>query len=83
MASPMFRFVIIDKTLIENEYIEVMCHELMHLKYNTINERYVQYQTFVTLFKVNLDKFRLILFIKCGIMNIYMNMIVMRKSAII
>jgi hypothetical protein len=23
---------------------------LLHLKYNTINERYVQYQTFVTLF---------------------------------
>lgn len=50
ISSPMLRFVIIDKNLTSNEYIEVMCHELIHLKYNTINERYVQYQTFVTLF---------------------------------
>lgn len=50
MASPMFKFILVDKNLPENEYIEVMCHELIHLKYNTINERYVQYHTFVTLF---------------------------------
>ena len=50
MSSPMLRRIVVDKNLTENEYIEVMCHELLHLKYNTINERYVQYHTFVTLF---------------------------------
>lgn len=50
ICFPMFRFVIIDKNLTQNEYIECICHELTHLKYNTVNERYVQYQTFVTLF---------------------------------
>lgn len=50
VSNPMYRFIVIDKSLSANEYIEIMCHELMHLKYNTVNERYVQYHTFVTLF---------------------------------
>lgn len=45
-----FRTIILDKNLTNNEYIEVLCHELLHLKYNTANERYTQYQTFVYLY---------------------------------
>lgn len=46
----MFRTITLDKNLTNNEYIEVLCHELLHLKYNTANERFTQYQTFVYLY---------------------------------
>lgn len=46
----MFRYILIDKDLSQLDYIETMCHELIHLKYNTGNERFTQYQTFITLY---------------------------------
>lgn len=46
----LFRTIEVSPQLTTNEYIEVMCHELMHLKYHTRNERFAQYQTFVTLY---------------------------------
>lgn len=49
-TSFMFRTITLDKNLTNNEYIEVLCHELLHLKYNTANERFTQYQTFVFLY---------------------------------
>ena len=45
-----FRTIEVSPYLTQSEYIEVMCHELMHLKYHTRNERFTQYQTFVTLY---------------------------------
>lgn len=50
LTALMFRTIVIDNTLSDNEYIETMCHELIHLKYNAGNERFTQYQTFVTLY---------------------------------
>ena len=44
------RHITIDSNISNNEYIEVLCHELLHLKYNTGNERFTQYKTFVTLY---------------------------------
>lgn len=46
----MFRCILIDKDLSQLDYIETMCHELIHLKYDTANERFTQYQTFITLY---------------------------------
>ena len=46
----MFRFIIIEKDLNINDYIEVLCHEMIHLKYNTLNERFTQYKTFEVLY---------------------------------
>ena len=50
VTALMFRTIVIDNTLSDNEYIETMCHELIHLRYNVGNERFTQYQTFVTLY---------------------------------
>lgn len=44
------RVVYIDEALSDNDYIEALCHELTHLKYNTRNDRFTQYQTFITLY---------------------------------
>lgn len=49
-TSFMFRTIAIDNSLTINEYVEVLCHELLHLKFNTANERFTQYQTFVFLY---------------------------------
>lgn len=49
-SNALYRFVVVDKNLTTNEYVEYMCHELIHLKYNTVNDRFVTYHTFVTLF---------------------------------
>lgn len=46
----MFRTILIASDLSVNEYIEIVCHEFIHLKYNTGNERFTQYQTFITLY---------------------------------
>ena len=45
-----FRTIVIDKSLTAYDYVEVLCHELIHLKYNTANERFTQYKTFVYLY---------------------------------
>jgi hypothetical protein len=47
----MFRLIVIEKDLSINDYIEVLCHEMIHLKYNTIDERFTQYKTFERLFE--------------------------------
>lgn len=47
---PMFRCIVINTNLSELDYVEAICHELIHLKYNTGSERFVQYQTFITLY---------------------------------
>lgn len=46
----MFRTIEVEPSISENKYIEVVCHELLHLKYYTLNERFTTYQTFVTLY---------------------------------
>lgn len=47
----LYRLVEVDRDIAINDYIETVCHELCHLKYNTANERYTQYKTFVTLYE--------------------------------
>jgi hypothetical protein len=46
----MFRAITIRKNLSQLDYIEVLCHELLHLKHYTLNERSTQYKTFKTLY---------------------------------
>lgn len=45
------RRVVMDANCNQNDYIENFCHELLHLKYFTTNERFVNYKTFVTLYE--------------------------------
>lgn len=45
-----FRTITLGKNLKVADYVEVLCHELLHLKYNTADERFTQYQTFVYLY---------------------------------
>ena len=47
----MFRWVEISEDLDLNTYAETLCHELVHLKYNTGDERFTTYQTFVILYE--------------------------------
>ena len=46
----MFRIITIQRNLSQMLYIDVLCHELLHLKYYSINERFVMYKTFITLY---------------------------------
>lgn len=46
-----FRHVIMDNTISQSDYIETFCHELLHFKYFTTNERFVNYKTFITLYE--------------------------------
>lgn len=45
------RWVEISEDLDLNSYAETLCHELVHLKYNTCDERFTTYQTFVILYE--------------------------------
>lgn len=45
------RQVVMDNEARQNEYIADFCHELLHIKYFTTNERFVTYKTFVTLYE--------------------------------
>lgn len=45
------RHIIMDNTASQNDYVETFCHELLHIKYFTANDRFVNYKTFVTLYE--------------------------------
>lgn len=45
------RRVVMDTTASQNDYIETFCHELLHIKHFTSNERFVNYKTFITLYE--------------------------------
>lgn len=45
------RRVVIDTNATQSDYIETLCHELLHIKHFTANERFVNYKTFVTLYE--------------------------------
>lgn len=49
------RRVVMDTNASQNDYIETLCHELIHIKHFTANERFVNYKTFTTLYE---SKFR-------------------------
>lgn len=50
-ANNLFRTVTVDKNLSSWIYIEVLSHEIAHIKYCTLNDTYVQYMVFKTLFE--------------------------------
>lgn len=48
-----FRIVVMNKSIDINDYIFSFTHELMHLKYNTACERFINLQAFKTLYESN------------------------------
>lgn len=53
VCNPFIREVVLSTDLNDMEYIETICHELCHIKYFTINERFTQYKTWETLYNTN------------------------------
>ena len=49
-AVQIIRSVFLNKDTNLNKYIQDICHELIHIKYNTFNERFVQFKTFEYLY---------------------------------
>lgn len=45
------RRVVMDSNAPQSDYIETLCHELLHIKHFTASERFVNYKTFVTLYE--------------------------------
>lgn len=43
--------VVVNKTNFNDDYVIYLTHELTHIKHHCANERYTQYQTFVTLYE--------------------------------
>lgn len=51
VSSPFTRVVIVDKDIDVATYIIAYTHELIHVKYQTVNERYTAYKTFLVLYE--------------------------------
>ena len=49
-CNPYYRLIRINTNVDNNEYVWVLCHELVHLKHHTICDRYTNYLTFKYLY---------------------------------